>query len=105
MTQTNAKSKSEKFPPPHQDGAVGYPQDVSHKGPLSFGAPDTSFGSSVFNSRSSTSIKSMGAPAGVSSRRRKTNRADPLMAPSRKFIRAFKPSSVGLSMNLLFKSK
>ncbi|KAF3436791.1 hypothetical protein FNV43_RR19544 [Rhamnella rubrinervis] len=105
VTQTNAKSKSEKFPPPHQDGAVGYPQHVSHKGPLSFGAPDASFGSSGFNSRSSGSVKSMGAAAGGSSRRRKTNREDPLMAPSRKFIRAFKPSSVGLSMNLLFKSK
>ncbi|KAE8736021.1 inactive beta-amylase 9 [Hibiscus syriacus] len=25
ITQTNAKSKSEKFPPPHQDGTLGYP--------------------------------------------------------------------------------
>ncbi|XP_015866951.2 probable serine/threonine-protein kinase At1g54610 [Ziziphus jujuba] len=105
VTQTNAKSKSEKFPPPHQDGAVGYPQDASHKGPLSFGTQDASFSSSVFNSRSSVSVKSMGAAAGGSSRRRKTNRDDLLMAPSRKFIRSFKPSSVGLSMNLLFKSK
>ncbi|GLT79447.1 hypothetical protein SLA2020_509360 [Shorea laevis] len=31
MTQTNAKSKSEKFPPPHQDAAVGHPQDSTHK--------------------------------------------------------------------------
>lgn len=105
MTQTNAKSKSEKFPPPHQDAAVGYPQDTStsHKG-LSFGAPDTSFGSSNFNTRSPESVKSKGAAGGGSSRNSKTNNKDPQRAPpSRKFIRALKPSSIGLSMNLLFK--
>ncbi|PON95699.1 Serine/threonine protein kinase [Trema orientale] len=102
VTQTNTKSKSEKFPPPHQDGAVGYPQETSHKGPLSFGTADASFGSAVFNSRSSGSVKSMGAAAPS---RRKTNREDPRMAPSRKFIRGFKPSSVGISTNLFLKSK
>ncbi|CAN1196586.1 Probable serine/threonine-protein kinase At1g54610 [Linum perenne] len=30
VTHANAKSKSEKFPPPHQDGAVGYPLGASH---------------------------------------------------------------------------
>ena len=105
MTQTNTKSKSEKFPPPHQDGAVGYPQETSHKGPLSFGPTDASFGSAVFNSRSSESVKSMGTAAGGPSSRRKTNREDPRMAPSRRFIRGFKPSSVGMSTNLFFKSK
>lgn len=103
MTQTNVKSKSEKFPPPHQDGAVGYPQDASHKGPVSFVASDASFGSVVFNTKSSGSVKSMGAVGG-SSRRKKTNREDPTRAPSLKFIQAFKPSSIGLSMNLLFNS-
>ncbi|PON77211.1 GPCR kinase [Parasponia andersonii] len=102
VTQTNTKSKSEKFPPPHQDGAVGYPQETSHKGPLSFGTADGSFGSAAFNSRSSGSVKSMGAAAPS---RRKTNREDPRMAPSRKFIRGFKPSSVGISTNLFLKSK
>uniref|UniRef100_A0A2N9H9Z4 Protein kinase domain-containing protein n=1 Tax=Fagus sylvatica TaxID=28930 RepID=A0A2N9H9Z4_FAGSY len=104
VTQANAKSKSEKFPPPHQDGAVGYPLDTSHKGPVSFGAPDASFGSSMFNSKSSGSVKGIGATGGPS-RRRKTNKEDPNIASSRKFIRAFKPSSIGLSMNLLFKTK
>ncbi|KAM6594755.1 hypothetical protein CsatA_002458 [Cannabis sativa] len=103
-TQTNTKSKSEKFPPPHQDGAVGYPQQTSHKGPSSFGASDSSFGSAVFNSRSSDSIKSTGAVSGGPSRQ-KTNREDPRVAPSRNFIRGFKPSSVGISTNLLFRSK
>lgn len=104
VTQTNTKSKSEKFPPPHQDGAVGHPQETSNKVPLSFGPADASFGSAVFNSRSSVSIKSMGAAGGASSRK-KTSREDPRMAPSHKFIRGFKPSSVGISTNLFFKSK
>lgn len=30
ITHTNAKSKSEKFPPPHQDGALGHPLGASH---------------------------------------------------------------------------
>ncbi|KAI4294763.1 hypothetical protein MLD38_040909 [Melastoma candidum] len=29
ISHTNAKSKSEKFPPPHQDGAVGFPLGIS----------------------------------------------------------------------------
>ncbi|GMI95395.1 hypothetical protein like AT5G50860 [Hibiscus trionum] len=103
MTQTNAKSKSEKFPPPHQDGAVGHPLDASHKGPLSFAAIDTSFSSSVFNSKLSESTKNSGAAGGLS-RRRKPNK-DPQRAPSRKFIRGFKPSSIGLSMDFLFRGK
>ncbi|KAK8530794.1 hypothetical protein V6N12_013295 [Hibiscus sabdariffa] len=103
MSQTNAKSKSEKFPPPHQDGAVGHPLDASHKGPLSFAATVTSFSSSIFNSKLSESTKNSG-PDGGRSRRSKTNK-DPLRAPSRKFIRGFKPSSIGLSMDFLFRGK
>lgn len=104
MTQANAKSKSEKFPPPHQDGAVGYPLDTSHKGPVSFGAHDTSFGSSIFNSKSSGPVKSTGVTGGPS-RRKRTNKEDPHIASSRKFIRGFKPSSIGLSVDLLFRAK
>ncbi|KAF5476503.1 hypothetical protein F2P56_003251 [Juglans regia] len=103
VTQANAKSKSEKFPPPHQDGAVGHPLDTSRKGPVSFGAPDVSFGSSIFNSKPSGSVKSIGAGGGPS--RRKTNKDDNHRASSQKFIRAFKPSSIGLSMDLIFKAK
>ncbi|XWS51473.1 hypothetical protein CRYUN_Cryun12cG0179300 [Craigia yunnanensis] len=103
MTQTNAKSKSEKFPPPHQDGAVGHPVDASHKGPISFGRTDTSFSSSIFNSKSSGSAKSSGSTDGPS-RRRKTNK-DLQRAPSRKFVHGFKPSSRGLSMDMLFRGK
>ncbi|KAG6514553.1 probable serine/threonine-protein kinase At1g54610 isoform X1 [Zingiber officinale] len=41
MTHINMTSKSEKFPPPHQDGAVGVPSN----GLMSFAGSDTSFAS------------------------------------------------------------
>ncbi|GLT39949.1 hypothetical protein SLA2020_141140 [Shorea laevis] len=104
QTNANAKSKSEKFPPPHQDGAVGYPQDASHKAPVSFGTTDTSFGSSFFNNKSSGSSKSAGPPGGPS-RRRKTNKEDLQRAPSGSFIRGLKPSARGISMDMLFRGK
>ncbi|CAN6306641.1 unnamed protein product [Urochloa humidicola] len=48
ITHANAKSKSEKFPPPHQDGAVGVPLDSSnHMDPL-YEPPDPSSFSTVF---------------------------------------------------------
>uniref|UniRef100_A0A1D1XSI3 [RNA-polymerase]-subunit kinase n=1 Tax=Anthurium amnicola TaxID=1678845 RepID=A0A1D1XSI3_9ARAE len=43
ITHANAKSKSEKFPPPHQDGAVGFPLGSSHYMDPAFDPPDTSF--------------------------------------------------------------
>ncbi|KAE8705218.1 putative serine/threonine-protein kinase [Hibiscus syriacus] len=102
MTQTNAKSKSEKFPPPHQDGAVGHPVDASNKGPVSFGAKDTSFSSSIFNSKSSGSAKRSTHAGGPS--RRKTNR-DSQSGRYQKSMLGFKPSSIGISMDMLFKGK
>ncbi|KAK3147252.1 hypothetical protein QOZ80_3BG0280080 [Eleusine coracana subsp. coracana] len=48
ISHTTAKSKSEKFPPPHQDGAVGVPLDSSnHMDPL-YEPPDPSSFSTVF---------------------------------------------------------
>ncbi|KAK7410997.1 hypothetical protein VNO78_02299 [Psophocarpus tetragonolobus] len=101
VTHANAKSKSEKFPPPHQDGAVGYPQDASNKGPVSFGAPDSSFSSGIFNSKPS----GPGRSHATAYRERKTKKEESQMASSWKFMRPFKPSTVGLSMDLLFRSK
>ncbi|MED6213911.1 hypothetical protein PIB30_098032 [Stylosanthes scabra] len=101
VNHTNAKSKSEKFPPPHQDGAVGYPQDASsQKGPVSFGATDTttSFGSETFDSKQSHHD---GIHRGRKTRKEDSNSS----ASSWKFMRPFKPSTVGLSMDLLFRSK
>lgn len=31
ISHGNAKSKSEKFPPPHEDGALGFPLGASHR--------------------------------------------------------------------------
>ncbi|XP_042390980.1 probable serine/threonine-protein kinase At1g54610 [Zingiber officinale] len=47
LTHANAKSKSEKFPPPHQDGALGYQLDPSHNVDASFDNSDASF-STIF---------------------------------------------------------
>lgn len=49
ITHANAKSKSEKFPPPHQDGALGYPLgSVHHIDPV-FDPPDVPFSSMNFS--------------------------------------------------------
>ncbi|KAL6132604.1 hypothetical protein ACLB2K_064844 [Fragaria x ananassa] len=44
----NAKSKSEKFPPPHQDGAVGYPLGASHHIDPALVPPDVPFSTTSF---------------------------------------------------------
>lgn len=102
MTQANAKSKSEKFPPPHQDGAVGYPLDASHDVPASFTAADASFNSS-FNPKS-RSLRSTTTTAGTS-RQRRNKKEEPHMAPSRKLIHSFLPSSVRLSIDMRLKGR
>lgn len=49
VTRANAKSKSEKFPPPHQDGTLGYPFGSScHMNPV-FDPPDVPFSSTDFS--------------------------------------------------------
>ncbi|XP_020225779.1 probable serine/threonine-protein kinase At1g54610 [Cajanus cajan] len=45
VTHANAKSKSEKFPPPHEDGALGYPLGSSHHMDPIFDPPDIPFSS------------------------------------------------------------
>lgn len=47
INQANAKSKSEKFPPPHQDGSLGFPMDPLNQ-EQSFEASDASFTSTTF---------------------------------------------------------
>lgn len=49
ISHANAKSKSEKFPPPHQDGAIGYPLGLSHHIDPTFDPPDVPFSSSNFS--------------------------------------------------------
>ncbi|KAK9066378.1 hypothetical protein SSX86_013700 [Deinandra increscens subsp. villosa] len=103
--QSNAKSKSEKFPPPHQDAAVGNPHDPTHNGgPVSFGAgDDASFSSSVFDPKSSKSVSEVGTTGGPSRRNHRRERSQTVS--SRKFIRYFFPTSISLNMDLRFKSK
>ena len=48
ITHANAKSKSEKFPPPHQDGALGFPLGASHHIDPAFVPPDVPFSSTSF---------------------------------------------------------
>ncbi|KAL7259422.1 hypothetical protein ACSBR1_005342 [Camellia fascicularis] len=48
ITHANAKSKSEKFPPPHQDGALGVPLGASHHIDPAFVPPDIPFSSASF---------------------------------------------------------
>ncbi|KAG9459791.1 hypothetical protein H6P81_004299 [Aristolochia fimbriata] len=45
ITHANAKSKSEKFPPPHQDGALGFPLGSSHHMDSSYDPPEVPFSS------------------------------------------------------------
>ena len=101
VTHANAKSKSEKFPPPHQDGAVGYPLDDSNKRAVSFGATETSSASTIFDSKSWGSVTSHDA---ARDKGRKTSKADSQMASSWKFMRSFKLSAIGHSFDLLFRS-
>ncbi|XP_058093043.1 probable serine/threonine-protein kinase At1g54610 [Magnolia sinica] len=105
ITHANAKSKSEKFPPPHQDGAVGFPMDASHNGLTSFGPSDASFAASIFDMKKVPRVPLSGplgnqSAAGGPSRKKKTIKEEPHMAPSRTFIRTFKQPSIGISMDL-----
>lgn len=49
ITHANAKSKSEKFPPPHQDGTLGYPLGSSHHIDPVFDQPDVPFSTTNFS--------------------------------------------------------
>ena len=48
ITHANAKSKSEKFPPPHQDGGLGYPLGASQHIDTSNIPPDIPYSSTSF---------------------------------------------------------
>lgn len=49
ITHANAKSKSEKFPPPHQDGGIGFPLGSSHYIDPTYDPPDVPFTSMNFS--------------------------------------------------------
>lgn len=90
-------SKSEKFPPPHEDGAFGACLDISNNRAVSFDPTERSFDSSFIDPKLSKSKSVMEQ----SSMRKKPNNAPPYMAPSRKLLYAFKPSSIGLSLGMM----
>ncbi|CAA3014620.1 probable serine threonine- kinase At1g54610 [Olea europaea subsp. europaea] len=75
ITHANAKSKSEKFPPPHQDGGLGYPLGASHHMNPAFDPPDVPFSSMNF-SYSKEPIQTWSGPlvdpSAVGAPRRKT---------------------------------
>ncbi|XP_058216551.1 probable serine/threonine-protein kinase At1g54610 isoform X2 [Rhododendron vialii] len=48
ISHANAKSKSEKFPPPHQDGALGVPLGASHHIDPAFVPSDIPFSTNLF---------------------------------------------------------
>ncbi|KAJ1427264.1 Serine/threonine-protein kinase, active site [Sesbania bispinosa] len=76
VTHANAKSKSEKFPPPHQDGTLGYPLGSSHHMDPLFDPPDVPF-SSINLSYPKTNIQTWSGPLvepTVSALRRKKNK-------------------------------
>ncbi|CAL9118146.1 unnamed protein product [Musa textilis] len=87
MTRINVTSKSEKFPPPHQDGAVGIPLNDSYKGPSSFTAFEASFASSIFESMEDSRNTLNGLPdaivnAGRSAARRTSKEGTQKLATS-----------------------
>jgi cyclin-dependent kinase 12/13 len=49
ITHANAKSKSEKYPSPHQDGALGYPMGSAHPIDPAYDMPDVPFSSMNFS--------------------------------------------------------
>ncbi|XP_057771953.1 probable serine/threonine-protein kinase At1g54610 [Salvia miltiorrhiza] len=49
ISHANAKSKSEKFPPPHQDGGLGYPLGSSQHLDPTYDPPDIPFSSTNFS--------------------------------------------------------
>ncbi|KAI9383120.1 hypothetical protein POPTR_013G032200v4 [Populus trichocarpa] len=78
INHANAKSKSEKFPPPHQDGALGYPLGSSHHIDPALVPPDVPFSTTSFTYLKE-SIQTWSGPlvdpAGVGAPRRKKKNA------------------------------
>ncbi|XP_008794856.1 probable serine/threonine-protein kinase At1g54610 [Phoenix dactylifera] len=81
ITHANAKSKSEKFPPPHQDGALGFPLGSSHHMDPVFDPTEASF-STVFPYQKSSVSTWSGplvepAPVGHSKRKKQSRSSRP----------------------------
>ncbi|KAH6808775.1 Protein kinase superfamily protein [Perilla frutescens var. frutescens] len=89
ISHANAKSKSEKFPPPHQDGGLGYQLGSSQHIDPTFDPPDIPFSSSNFSypkDPMQTWSGPLADPGGVGAPRRRSK-------PSKKDHRKDKNSS------------
>ncbi|XP_047337497.1 probable serine/threonine-protein kinase At1g54610 [Impatiens glandulifera] len=64
ITHANAKSRSEKFPPPHQDGALGVPLGSSHRIDPTTIPSDIPFSSTSFNNYPKDMIENWSGPLG-----------------------------------------
>ncbi|XP_058084112.1 probable serine/threonine-protein kinase At1g54610 isoform X1 [Magnolia sinica] len=85
ITHANAKSKSEKFPPPHQDGALGYPLASVHHIDPHFDPPDVPFSSTFIYPKDpglSTWSGPLVDPSLAGHPRRKKQNVDPWKPPS-----------------------
>ncbi|KAK8671084.1 hypothetical protein V6N13_037692 [Hibiscus sabdariffa] len=75
ITHANAKSKSEKFPPPHQDGTLGYPLGSAHPIDPGFDPPDVPFSTMSFSFSNKAPIQTWSGPlvdsSGIGAPRRK----------------------------------
>ncbi|KAF8392548.1 hypothetical protein HHK36_022893 [Tetracentron sinense] len=89
LTHANAKCKSEKFPPPHQDGALGFPLGSSHHADPAFDPPGAPFSSTTFTySKGKGSAQTWSGPlvdsAAVGAPRRKKQTAGDAHIPSKR---------------------
>ncbi|XVE82054.1 hypothetical protein DITRI_Ditri15bG0115700 [Diplodiscus trichospermus] len=62
ITHANAKSKSEKFPPPHQDGALGYPLGSAHPIDPAFDPPEVPFSTTNFSYSKAPMLQTWSGP-------------------------------------------
>ncbi|KAL1339793.1 probable serine/threonine-protein kinase At1g54610 [Arachis stenosperma] len=77
ITHANAKSKSEKFPPPHEDGQLGYPLGSSNHIDPDTLPPDVSFVSTTYN-YTKEPFQAWSGPIGVPKQKKHNNAGDAL---------------------------
>lgn len=98
MTSVKVTSKSEKFPPPHQDGAVGFPLDDSCNATSSFSVSDASFASSIFEARENSHGALSGKSGNSIARSKSGSKEKP--QTSLALMRSLTSSSIGQLMDL-----
>lgn len=100
ISHANAKSKSEKFPPPHQDGQLGFPLGASHHIDPANVPRDAQFTSTSFTflkESLQTWSGPLGNPSSVHAPRRKKQAAGDEREPSKLQTGGVKYTSNGAS--------